>query len=62
MSKGSIKINDLSSINTELLSEELKKEKRKKERIAYIYGIISQFLWAIVSIQIKTMITFFPDN
>ena len=59
MSKGSIKINDLSSINTELLSEELKKEKRKKERIAYIYGIISQFLWAIVSIQIKTMINFF---
>ena len=62
MSKeGSIKINDLSSINTELLPDALKKEKRKKERIAYIYGIISQFLWAIVSIQIKTMITFFPD-
>ena len=61
MEKGSIKINDLSSINTELLTSELKAEKRKKERISYIYGIISQLMWAIVSIQIKTMITFFPD-
>lgn len=61
MEKGSIKINDLSSINTELLTSELKAEKRKKERISYIYGIISQLLWSIVSIQIKTMITFFPD-
>ena len=61
MEKGSIKINDLSSINTELLTNELKQEKRKRERIAYIYGIISQLLWAIVSIQIKTMITLFPD-
>jgi drug/metabolite transporter (DMT)-like permease len=55
-------IKDLSSVNTELLSDELKLEKRRKERIAYIYGIISQFLWAIVSIQIKTMITFFPNT
>ena len=62
MQKGSIKINDLSSVNTELLTEELKQEKRKRERIAYILGITSQLLWAIVSIQIKTMITFFPDN
>jgi len=54
-------IKDLSSVNTELLSDELKLEKRKKERIAYVYGIISQFLWAIVAIQIKTMITFFPN-
>ena len=44
MSKGSIKINDLSSINTELLSEELKKEKRKKERIAYIWYYKSIFM------------------
>ena len=29
--EGSLQINDLASINTELLSEELKKEKRKKE-------------------------------
>jgi drug/metabolite transporter (DMT)-like permease len=55
-------INDLSSVNTELLSDELKLEKRRKEKIAYIYGIISQFLWAIVSIQIKTMITLFPND
>ena len=59
--KGSISGNDLASINTELLTEELKKEKRKKEYIAYIYGIISQLMWAINNIQIKTMITFFPD-
>ena len=62
MKQGSIKIDDLASVNTELLSEELKQKKRKNERIAYIYGIISQFLWAIVSIQIKTMITFFPEE
>ena len=54
--------NDLASINTELLTNELRQKKRKMERLAYIYGIISQFLWAIVSIQIKTMITFFPDT
>ena len=59
--EGSININDLASINTELLSDELKKEKRKKEYIAYIYGISSQFMWVINNIQIKTMITFFPD-
>ena len=62
MKQGSMKIDDLASINTELLSDELKQKKRKNERIAYIYGIISQFLWAIVSIQIKTMITFFPED
>ena len=62
MKQGSIKIDDLSSVNTELLSDELKQKKRRNERIAYIYGIISQFLWAVVSIQIKTMITFFPDD
>lgn len=60
--EGSLQINDLASINTELLSEELKKEKRKKEYIAYMYGVISQFMWAINNIQIKTMITFFPDT
>ena len=60
--EGSININDLASINTELLSDELKKEKCKKEYIAYIYGIASQFMWAINNIQIKTMITFFPDT
>jgi drug/metabolite transporter (DMT)-like permease len=54
--------NDLASINTELLTEELKKEKRRKENIAYIYGVISQFMWAVNNIQIKTMITFFPDT
>ena len=66
MKQGSINkktsINDLASINTELLTDELKKEKRKKEYIAYIYGIASQFMWAINNIQIKTMITFFPDT
>ena len=55
-------VNDLASINTELLSEELKREKRKKEYIAYIYGVISQFMWAVNNIQIKTMINFFPDT
>lgn len=60
--EGSKNINDLASINTELLSDELKKEKCKKEYIAYIYGISSQFMWVINNIQIKTMITFFPDT
>ena len=62
MKEGSIKVDDLSSVNSELLSDELKQKKRRNERIAYIYGIISQFLWAVVSIQIKTMITFFPND
>ena len=52
---------DLTSINSELLTEEEKQAKRKSERLGYQYGIICQFLWAVVSIQIKTMVTLFPD-
>jgi drug/metabolite transporter (DMT)-like permease len=38
------------------------KEKRRKERIGAIIGLISQFIWAINSIQLKTYKTFFPDD
>ena len=55
------KAKDLTSMNSELLTEQEKQAKRKSERLGYRYGIICQFLWAVVSIQIKTMVTLFPD-
>ena len=51
---------DLASMNTELLSEELKQLKRKNERMAYFYAILSQVFWAIVSIQLKYYVLYFP--
>ena len=35
--------------------------KRRNERFAYILGVITQFLWAINGIQMKTFRIYFPD-
>ena len=50
------------SIKSGDLTEEQLKSKRQKERIAYIIGIISQFVWALNSIQIKTYEPWFPGT
>lgn len=49
-----------SDISDKLTYEQLL-EKRRKERFGYIIGIISQFIWALNSIQIKTYEPWFPE-
>ena len=48
------------SIKSSDLNEEELQEKRKNERYAYIIGILSQLVWALNSIQIKTYEPWFP--
>ena len=54
------KSSDIYSVNSSELNDELLNEKRKNERFAIIIGILSQFIWAINSIQLKTYKIFFP--
>ena len=56
------KSSDIYSVSSSKLDDEMLKEKRRKERIGTVIGIISQFIWAINSIQLKTYKTFFPDD
>lgn len=51
---------DIYSVNSSQLNDEQLKEKRHKEKIGAIIGIIAQFIWAVNSIQLKTYQTFFP--
>jgi len=53
---------DIYSVNSSKLDEEHLAIKRKNERYATIIGIISQFVWAINSIQLKTYKEFFPKE
>ena len=53
---------DLKSIDSNLLNEEQLLEKRKNERYAYIVGIITQLVWALNTIQIKTYEPWFPGS
>ena len=56
------KSSDIYSISSSQLNDEMLKEKRRKEKIGAVIGIIAQFIWAINSIQLKTYKTFFPDD
>ena len=56
------KSSDIYSINSSELNDEMLAEKRKNERFAIIMGILSQFIWALNSIQLKTYKTFFPKD
>jgi len=56
------KSSDIYSVSSSKLDEEMLKDKRRKERIGTIIGVISQFIWAINSIQLKTYKTFFPND
>lgn len=51
---------DLMSMQSGLLTEDQLKQKRSRERIAFIGGILAQFVWASNSIQLKTYKKFFP--
>ena len=59
MSKNS---SDIYSVNSSELNDEMLYIKRKNERFAVIIGILSQFVWAINSIQLKTYQKFFPED
>ena len=50
------------SIDSEKLEDEQLKLKRKNESIGYIIGILSQLIWALNSIQIKTYEPWFPKT
>ena len=50
----------LYTIKSDDLDYEMLAEKRKNERYGYILGIISQLIWALNSIQIKTYEPWFP--
>ena len=50
------------SVKTDDLDEEALREKRKNESYAYIIGILSQLIWALNSIQIKTYEPWFPGT
>jgi drug/metabolite transporter (DMT)-like permease len=52
----------LYSVKSDLLTKEHLIEKRKNEQFAYIIGILSQLVWALNSIQIKTYEPWFPGT
>ena len=54
------KSSDIYSIDSSKLNDDQLKKRRHDEKIGTIIGIISQFIWAINSIQLKTYKTFFP--
>jgi len=56
------KPNDLESVSSSLYSPEDLKKKRARERFGYIIGILSQSVWALNSIQIKTYEPWFPKS
>ena len=45
---------DLKSEGSSVMNNEALIRKRKNERFAYILGIITQFLWAVTLVQMKT--------
>ena len=53
---------DIYSVSSSKLEDEKLKDKRRKERIGTLFAILSQFIWAINSIQLKTYKSFFPND
>ena len=53
---------DIFSVGSSKLDDEMLAVKRKNERFATVIGVISQFIWAINSIQLKTYPQFFPKE
>ena len=56
------KTSDIYSVSSSKLDEESLRLKRRNERIGTALGILSQFIWAINSIQLKTYQSFFPND
>ena len=49
------------SEESSLLNEEELDQKRRNERFAYLLGVVTQFLWALNSFQMKTYNPKFPE-
>ena len=49
------------SEESSLLNEEELDQKRRNERFAYLLGVVTQFLWALNSFQMKTYNPSFPE-
>ena len=56
------KSSDIYSVSSSQLDDEGLRIKRRNERIGTVIGVISQFIWAINSIQLKTYKSFFPND
>ena len=56
------KSSDIYSVSSSLLDDENLKLKRHNERIGAFFAVLSQFIWAINSIQLKTYKSFFPND
>ncbi len=52
---------DLMSERSSEMDDKKLLEKRKKEKFAYLLGILTQFLWALNGVQMKTFRRYFPD-
>jgi drug/metabolite transporter (DMT)-like permease len=52
---------DILSLKSDQLNDELRIIKRKNEQFAYIICIITQFLWALQGIQLKTYHIWYPE-
>lgn len=58
-----MKVNaDMYSVHSSELNDEQLYEKRKKERIGTVIAIISQLLWAVNAIQLKSYKSSFPEQ
>lgn len=53
---------DIMSIQSSLLTDEMRQLKHKRERKALFLAIFSQFIWAVSSIQLKSYGTLFPKH
>ena len=53
---------DLISERSSVMNDEDLLKKRRNERFAYLLGILTQFLWAINGVQMKTFRIYFPDE
>ena len=53
---------DLKSEGSSEMNDEDLIKKRKNERFAYILGIVTQFLWALNGVQMKTVRIYFPEE
>ena len=56
------KSSDIYSIDSSTLNDEMLATKRRNERYATLLGVLSQFIWAANSIQLKTYQPLFPND
>lgn len=55
-------MNDKISINSDLLDDEMKLNKKTNDNYAIMVGLLSQLLWAFVGLQLKSFRILFPED